>query len=178
MQGSRGSRVPDVATTIELTADVVAAYVGNHQIGASELPGLIRAVYGAFADEPDATGARSAAELTKAQIRKSVTPDSIVSFEDGRRYKMLRRHLATHDLTPDTYRAKWGLPPDYPMVAPAYSAERSVLAKARGLGRRAPPLPSSAAPAKARKPRTEKAPDVDPTKTPAVRPPRPKKSGA
>jgi predicted transcriptional regulator len=157
--------VSEPATTIELTAGVVAAYVGNHQIAASDLPGLIRAVYAAFADDPDASGAPSTQQLTKAQIRKSVTPDAIISFEDGRRYKMLRRHLATHHLTPDGYRAKWGLPSDYPMVAPAYRAERSAWAKTRGLGRKdAPPEPPAPGPKRVRKPRRAKAPA---TKAPA-----------
>jgi predicted transcriptional regulator len=151
--------VTEPVPTIAPTADVVAAYVGNHQVAASDLPGLIRAVYGAFADAPDATGAPSMPQLTKAQIRKSVTPDAIVSFEDGRQYTMLRRHLATHHLTPDAYRAKWGLPSDYPMVAPAYSAERSALAKARGLGRKVlPPEPPAPRPKRARKSRVPKAP--------------------
>ena len=93
------------------------------------------------------------AGLTKAQIRRSVTPDAIISFEDGRGYKLLRRHLASHNLTPAAYCSKWGLPSDYPMAAPAYSAERSVLAKARGLGRKpASPEPPAPVTKKARKP--------------------------
>jgi len=150
--------VSEAATTIELTAEVVASYVGNHQVAAGDLPALIRTVYGAFAGEPDAASNTAVAALTKAQIRKSVTPEAIISFEDGRGYKTLRRHLARFDLTPVAYRAKWGLPADYPMVAPAYSERRSAMAKALGLGRKvvAPPTPAPA-PKKARMPRPPKA---------------------
>ena len=145
------------ATTIVLTAEVVAAYVGNHQVATSDLPALIRTVYASFAGEPDAAGDPAGPTLTKAQIRKSVTPDAIISFEDGRGYKMLRRHLSTYDLTPATYRAKWGLPSDYPMVAPAYHEQRSGMAKASGLGRKAA-APTPAPAKKARQRRPPKAP--------------------
>ena len=164
------------ATTIELTAEVVASYVGNHQVPAGELPALIRTVHGAFTEEPEPASA-AALGPSKAQIRKSVRPDAIISFEDGRGYKMLRRHLAAHNLTPAAYRAKWGLPSDYPMVAPAYSAERSALAKARGLGRKVEPLePPAPAPKTPRAPRVAKAPDVEPPKVPATRAARSQKS--
>jgi len=170
--------VSETATTIELTAEVVASYVGNHQIAASDLPALIRTIYGAFTDEPEPASAPTPGP-SKAQIRKSVTPDAIISFEDGRGYKMLRRHLAALDLTPAAYRAKWGLSSDYPMVAPAYSAERSALAKARGLGRKVmPPEPPAPAPKKPSAPRAAKAPDVESPKVPATRAARSKKSGA
>jgi len=150
--------VSETTTTIELTAEVVASYLGNHQIAASDLPALIRAVYGAFTGGSEVASAAAAPELTKAQIRKSVTTEAIISFEDGRGYRVLRRHLAKYDLTPAAYRAKWGLPHDYPMVAPAYHEQRSAQAKARGPGRKvAPPAPAPA-PKKARKPRAPKAP--------------------
>lgn len=149
--------VPEAASTIELTAEVVASYIGNHQVAPSELPALIRSVYGAFAGEPDAASEAAVATLTKAQIRKSVTSDAIISFEDGRGYKMLRRHLAAHDLTPAAYRAKWGLPPDYPMVAPTYHEQRSAMAVARGLGRKVA-VATPAPPKKAWTPRSPKAP--------------------
>jgi predicted transcriptional regulator len=149
--------VSEAASTIELTAEVVASYVGNHQVATSDLPDLIRTVYGAFTGEPEAASDTAIRELTKAQIRKSVTPDAIFSFEDGRGYKALRRHLAKYDLTPAAYRAKWGLASDYPMVAPAYSAQRSAMAKALGLGRKA--AVATPTPAKsARRPRAPKAP--------------------
>jgi len=144
--------VSEIVSRIELAAEVVVAYVGNHQVAPSDLPALIRSVFRAFTDESPAAMGGGAPELTRAQIRKSVTPNAIVSFEDGRGYTILRRHLAKYDLTPGAYRAKWGLPSDYPMVAPAYSAQRSAMAKSLGLGRRAAvPAP---APKKARKPRT------------------------
>jgi predicted transcriptional regulator len=155
--------------TLELTATVVASYIGNHQVAASDLPALIRTVYAAFGDEPEATATAAPAGLTRTQIRKSVRPDAIVSFEDGRAYKLLRRHLTVLGLTPQSYREKWGLPADYPMVAPAYHERRSTLAKTIGLGRKplapepasAPPEPAPAAPApaaakRARKPRAAK----------------------
>ena len=145
----------EAAKTIELTAEVVASYDGNHQVAAGDLPALIQTVYGAFAGEPEAASDTAVAALTKAQIRESVTPEAIVSFEDGRGYKTLRRHLARFGLTPAAYRAKWGLPADYPMVAPAYSERRSALAKAVGLGRKVgAPTPAGK---KARKPRPPKA---------------------
>jgi predicted transcriptional regulator len=170
--------VSEPATTIELTAEVVASYVRNHQVAASDLPALIRTIYGAFTGEPEPAGV-PALRPTKAQIRKSVRPDAIISFEDGRGYKLLRRHLSAHDLTPAAYRAKWGLSSDYPMVAPAYSSERSALATARGLGRKAtPPEPPAPAPKQPRTPRVAKAPDVSPPKVPATRASRSKKSRA
>ena len=175
----KGRAVSETAMTIELTAKVVASYVGNHQVAASDLPSLIRTIYGAFSGEPEAASAPAVSGPTRAQIRKSVTPDAIFSFEDGRGYKMLRRHLAKYGLTAAAYRAKWGLPSDYPMVAPAYSAQRSSIAKALGLGRKAamPEVPAPA-PKKAREPRVPKAASVDPPKVTAARPPRPKKSRA
>jgi predicted transcriptional regulator len=173
--------VSESISTIELTAEVVTSYLGNHQIPVGDLPALIRSVYVAFNDKPETVPVPAVSGPTKAQIRKSVTPGAIISFEDGRGYKTLRRHLAKHDLTPDAYRAKWGLPSDYPMVATAYSAERSAEALARGLGRRTgPPQPAApaAAPKKASQPRAAKATGTDTPKPPAVRPSRSKTSGA
>jgi predicted transcriptional regulator len=167
--------VSEAASTIELTTEVVASYLSNHHVAVSDIPALIRSIYAAFTDPPEVADGPSISAATKAQIRKSVTPAAIINFEDGRGYKMLRRHLAKYDLTPAAYRAKWGLPADYPMVAPAYSAERSVLAKARGLGRRASPPPAAAE--KTRRARTAKAAAVEPAKPSAVRSPRPKTSG-
>jgi predicted transcriptional regulator len=150
--------MPETTTTIELTAEVVAAYVGNHHLAVSDLPALIRTVYGAFTGEPEAPSAAAVSELTKAQVRKSVTPDAIFSFEDGRGYKTLRRHLAKYGITPAAYRMKWGLPANYPMVASAYSERRSAIAKAAGFGRKAAAPKPRLAPRKARKPRVPKAP--------------------
>lgn len=123
---------------IELTADVVAAYVSNNPVPVADLPSLIGQVNTALkaavsgASEPEPQALKPA-----VPIRKSVTPDYIISLEDGKKFKSLKRHLATHyKLTPDEYRARWGLPADYPMVAPNYAAARSALAKTMGLGRK------------------------------------------
>ena len=124
------------ATLIEITTEVVAAYVTKNHVRASELPGLISTVHASLAGMGSAPLAEP--EPTKlvppVSIKKSVTDDYLISLEDGQRYKSLKRHLSKHGLTPADYRAKWGLPADYPMVAPAYAAKRSELAKASGLG--------------------------------------------
>jgi predicted transcriptional regulator len=127
--------MPDNHLT-QLTSDIVSAFVGRNAVAISELPDLIRLVHGAL-DAPAGASAEEAApqkHASPAQIRRSITPDALTSFEDGRPYTMLRRHLRTVGLTPEEYRAKWGLPADYPMVAPNYSARRSEFAKAAGLG--------------------------------------------
>lgn len=121
----------------QLTSEIVSAYVGRNSVPIAELPQLIRMVHGALGapEGGDADGEASVVKrATPAQIRRSITAEALISFEDGRRYTMLRRHLRTHGLTPEEYRAKWGLPADYPMVAPAYSTRRSEVAKAAGLG--------------------------------------------
>lgn len=122
---------------VELTADLVAAYVSNNSIGPSDLPGFISSIYASImglsapAPQPEAEK-----PVPAVPIKKSVTPDYIISLEDGRQYKSLKRHLTGRGLTPAEYRAKWGLPRDYPMVAANYAAQRSELAKAIGLGRK------------------------------------------
>lgn len=130
--------MPDNLLT-QLTSGIVSAFVGRNPVPISELPQLIRLVHDAL-DAPvgETADAEAAApkRATPAQIRRSITPEALISFEDGRSYAMLRRHLRTHGLTPKEYRTKWGLPPDYPMVAPGYSARRSAVAKAAGLGTR------------------------------------------
>lgn len=126
----------------QLVAQVAAAYFANSHVNPSEIPhvvGQIAASLGGVGDgagAESAEGSASAAKLTRAQIRKSISPDALISFEDNKPYKTLRRHLATRGLSPDQYREKWGLPADYPMVAPNYSAARSQLAKSLGLGQR------------------------------------------
>lgn len=134
---------------IELTAHVVSAYVSNNPVPVSELPGLIGQIHIALkATAGGAAPEKSEALKPAVPIRKSVTPDYILSLEDGKKFKSLKRHLATHyGLTPDEYRAKWGLPANYPMVAPNYAAARSALAKTMGLGRK-PKEPETPAPAK------------------------------
>jgi predicted transcriptional regulator len=125
---------------IALVAEIVKAYVAHNHVQADDLPTLLRSVHGvlaSLASGPAAAVAEPTAQaLTPAQIRRSVTPDGLVSFEDGRTYKTLKRHLASRGLTPEEYRAKWGLPADYPMTAASYSLARSQLALERGLGKR------------------------------------------
>ena len=122
---------------VELTAEIVSAYVSKNALVAAELPSLIAHVHGALVAAAMKNGAPVQEERKPAvPVKKSVTDDYIICLEDGKRFKSLKRHLSTHyDLTPDTYRAKWGLPHDYPMVAPNYAAARSLLAKKIGLGR-------------------------------------------
>lgn len=147
---------------IGLTAHIVAAYVENNSVPAAELPSLIASVHAAMraSGTSDAGPAEPVTKPTAAQIRKSIQPTGLVNFEDGKVYKSLKRNLATRGLTPEKYREKWGLPKDYPMVSPAYSAQRSALAKKLGLGQmgRAAKLPPSskeplAAPSAAAKPK-------------------------
>jgi predicted transcriptional regulator len=134
-----------------LTADVVAAYVANNKIPVNELAGLISSVHTALsnAGQPEPEAAPEQTKATPAQIRKSITPDALISFEDGRSYKTLKRHLTLRGLSMEAYREKWGLPKDYPSTAPSYSAQRSQLAKSLGLGRKAAEPSADAAPAKA-----------------------------
>lgn len=120
---------------ITLTADIVAAHVSNNSVAVSDLPVLIGNVHSALAGLSGNSTADVALEPA-VPIRGSVKKDYIVCLEDGKKLKMLKRHLMTHyGMTPEDYRAKWGLPGDYPMVAPAYAEQRRVLAKAIGLGR-------------------------------------------
>ncbi len=123
---------------VELTTDVVSAYVSNNTIVPSELPNLINDVYEALS-RASAKAAKPQQEELKPAIpkHKSVCDDYIICLEDGKRFKSLKRHLRTHyNLTPEEYREKWNLPPDYPMVAPNYAKARSKLAKKMGLGQR------------------------------------------
>lgn len=122
---------------LESATDIVAAYVSNNKVPAAELPVLIGVVHGALLGA--ATAARQPPEEPPSPavaIRRSVRADAIICLEDGLKFKSLRRHLRVHHgMTPDAYRAKWGLPAEYPMVAPDYSAARSAMAKTLGLGR-------------------------------------------
>ena len=121
---------------ITLTADIVAAHVSNNSVAVSDVPTLIANVHSALAGLTGGTSAPAVALEPAVPIRLSVKKDYIVCLDDGKKLKMLKRHLMTHyGMTPDDYRAKWGLPADYPMVAPAYAEQRRVLAKAIGLGR-------------------------------------------
>lgn len=122
---------------IELTANIVSAYLSNNPTPAAEIPNLISQVHGALARV--SSGRAEAPPLEPAKpavsLKKSMTPDYLVCLEDGKRFKSLKRHLRTqYNMTPEQYREKWGLPPDYPMVAPNYAVARSQLAKKMGLG--------------------------------------------
>ncbi|MCW3847990.1 MucR family transcriptional regulator [Sphingomonas sp. LB-2] len=122
-------------TLVTLTADIVAAHVSNNSVAVSDLPILIQNVHGALAGLGAAVAEPEAKQEPAVSIRSSVKPDFIVCLEDGKKLKMLKRHLMTHyQMTPDQYRAKWGLPADYPMVAPNYAEQRRTLAKKIGLG--------------------------------------------
>jgi predicted transcriptional regulator len=123
---------------VELTADVVSAFVMHNSIQKGDLPDLIASVHGSLAAlSQQKAPAEAERPVPAVPIKKSVSPDFLISLEDGRRYKSLKRHLSGRGLTPERYREKWGLPADYPMVAPNYSATRSRLAKVNGLGRKA-----------------------------------------
>jgi predicted transcriptional regulator len=125
---------------VELSADIVCAYVSHNALSPTDLPRLIAEVHVALKGLRSITVQEPAEELKPAvPVRKSIAPDYIICLEDGKKFKSLKRHLRTHyDLSPEEYREKWGLAPDYPMVAPNYSATRSRLAKDNGLGRKAP----------------------------------------
>lgn len=123
---------------VALAADIVSSHVSNNSVAISDLPQLISNVHGALAALVGGSKESEEAQQPKVPVRSSIKPDYIVCLEDGKRLKMLKRHLMTHfQMTPDEYRRKWGLNSDYPMVAPNYAAERRKLAKAIGLGTKA-----------------------------------------
>ena len=127
----------DTLSPIELTAEMVAAFVSNNPLPKSELPALIQAVHSAverLGKGPENAPPQVELKAPAVPVRKSVTPDYLICLEDGKKFKSLRRHLGLLGLTPEQYREKWNLPPDYPMVAPNYAAQRSALAKKIGLG--------------------------------------------
>ncbi len=128
--------VEDKSELLEMTADIVSAYVGNNSVSANDLPSLIANIHAALSSVT--TGAVEVAPEPKepaVPIRKSISPDFLICLEDGRKFKSLKRHLRTkYDMSPEDYRAKWGLAKDYPMVAPNYAKARSELAKQMGLG--------------------------------------------
>ena len=125
------------SSNIIYVADVVCAFVSKNVLRSADLPALIASVYAAFErlGRPALTVEQAAKQRPAVPINRSVTPDHIISLEDGRKFQSLKRYLRTaHDMSPEEYRAKWGLPATYPMVAPNYAAKRSALAKAIGLG--------------------------------------------
>jgi predicted transcriptional regulator len=151
MTMSENNGDPDL---LGLTAEIVAAHVSNNAVALPDLAGLIQDVYRTLSNV-GAPPAPPAAEKREpaVPIKKSITPEYLICLEDGKKLKMLKRHLATaYNLTPEQYREKWGLASDYPMVAPAYAAKRSELAKAIGLGTK-----PRAKPARSRKPAAKKA---------------------
>jgi predicted transcriptional regulator len=122
-------------TLMTLTADIVAAHVSNNSVAVNDLPGLIQNVHAALTGISGTSAAPEPKPEPKVSIRSSVKPDYIVCLEDGKKLKMLKRHLMTHyNMTPEQYRQKWGLTNDYPMVAPNYAEQRRSLAKSIGLG--------------------------------------------
>jgi predicted transcriptional regulator len=140
----------DLAT---LTADIVAAYVAHNALGADKLADLIGSVHAALSKASTQAVEPEKVELIPAvSIKKSIAQDYLICLEDGKKFKSLKRHLKTHyDLSPEEYREKWGLPRDYPMVAPAYAEARSNLAKSMGLGQRSGVNGSAATAAKGAK---------------------------
>lgn len=130
-------------TLITLTSDIVAAHVSNNDVAVADLPGLITNVYAALANLGETPVVEEARPQPAVAVRSSVKPDYIVCLEDGKKLKMLKRYLRTnYNMSPEEYRARWGLPADYPMVAPNYAERRRDLAKKIGLGRK----PGAAAP--------------------------------
>lgn len=121
-----------------MTTEIVSSYVSHHAISLTDLPALIAETHAALRALGNTTQEDTASELKPAvPVKKSITPDYLICLEDGEKFKSLKRHLASrYNLTPEQYREKWGLPRDYPMVAPGYSARRSALAKESGLGRK------------------------------------------
>jgi predicted transcriptional regulator len=139
---------------VELAADIVSAYVSNNSVPSADLPMLLNTIYTALTQTAQGQSREPQAERVPAvPVKKSITPDYIVCLDDGKKFKSLKRHLrTTYDMSPDQYRAKWGLPSDYPMVAPNYAKTRSELAKTMGLGQQR--RKEQATPAKGRKAKT------------------------
>jgi predicted transcriptional regulator len=127
---------------VELTAEIVSAYLSNSNVPAGELPTLISNVHAAFAGISKPAVVASEPPTPAVPVKKSITADYLISLEDGQRYKSLKRHLTGLGMTPDEYRAKWGLPPAYPMVSANYSKARSELAKKIGLGQKRAEAPA------------------------------------
>ncbi len=138
MADDAAAKIPQ-GEVLKMTTEVVSAYLGNNQIPASQISEVIRSVFSSLANlEGGPEEAAQLAQKPAVTVKKSITPEFIICLEDGKRLKMLKRHLrTTYNMTPDEYRAKWSLPPDYPMVAPNYAKQRSAFAKKIGLGRKA-----------------------------------------
>jgi predicted transcriptional regulator len=130
--------VPPKNNLLRMTADIVSAYVSHNEVAMLQILEIIKTVHGSLdALEKSDFGTGETTATPAVNVRKSITPDYIICLEDGKKLKMLKRYLrSSYDLTPEKYRAKWGLPPDYPMVAPNYAKQRSAFAKQIGLGRK------------------------------------------
>jgi len=127
----------DKAEILSLTSEIVSSHVANNSVSLADLPDLIQSVFAKLTDLADGHVAEVADLVPAVPIKKSISPDFIICLEDGKKLKMLKRHLMTaYGLTPEEYRARWGLKPDYPMVAPNYAKKRQDLARKIGLGRK------------------------------------------
>ncbi|MCI4662678.1 MAG: MucR family transcriptional regulator [Neomegalonema sp.] len=137
MNESKPGAAVDVSELLQLTSDIVSSHVSNNPVAQSDLTGLIKSVYATLQELTSEEEEEPVEELKPAvPIKKSITDDYIICLEDGKKLKMLKRHLnSQYNMTPEEYRARWGLPADYPMVAPSYAAKRQQLAKEIGLGR-------------------------------------------
>ncbi len=139
----------DRPNLLALTAEIVASFVSNNTVATGDLPGLIKSVFASLSSTGQAEEKAPEVLTPAVPIKRSVGTDFIVCLEDGKKLKMLKRHLATrYNMTPDQYRSRWGLAADYPMVAPAYAEQRSALARKIGLGRKpaSAPAPAPVAP--------------------------------
>lgn len=151
IKGAKEAMSEDKIRNINLTADIVAAFVRNNSVPPDSLPALIESVNAALAAVDNPVAPPQPAPEPAVNRKRSVTPNFIYCLEDGKKFRSLRRHLGSaHGMTPEAYRAKWDLPGDYPMTAPSYAAKRSELAKEFGLGIRTPEAPVAKAPAKSK----------------------------
>lgn len=151
IKGAKEAMSEDKIRNINLTADIVAAFVRNNSVPPDSLPALIESVNSALAAVDNPVAPPQPAPEPAVNRKRSVTPNFIYCLEDGKKFRSLRRHLGSaHGMTPEAYRAKWDLPGDYPMTAPSYAAKRSELAKEFGLGIRTPEAPAAKAPAKSK----------------------------
>jgi predicted transcriptional regulator len=149
---------------VALTTDIVSAYLSNNSVAAADIPGLISSVHQAVRALTAPPPPQVEKRMPPVPIKKSITPDHLISLEDGNPYKSLKRHLGKYGLTPAEYRTKWGLPHDYPMVSPNYAKQRSEMAKSLGLGqfgrKRADPAPAKQTLPKERRSRRKGAAEV------------------
>jgi len=169
----------DKAQLVELTADIAAAYLSANTVPAAELPSLIQTIHQALSGVTSGAPApASEPQKPAVALKKSITPDYLISLEDGKKYKSLKRHLRTkYNMTPDDYRTKWGLPKDYPMVAPNYAAARSEMARSMGLGQGGRGRKKAAAPAPAKAVKAVKAPKAAKAPKASAAAPAPVKRG-